>query len=52
MPYQSKAQAAYFNILKKQLEKQGVNVDEWNAASKGKKLPEHKRVKAAARKHS
>jgi hypothetical protein len=45
MPYKSKAQAAYFNIHKSELEKQGVNVDEWNAASKGKKLP--KRVKKA-----
>lgn len=41
MPYKSQAQAAYFNIHKKQLEKQGVDVYEWNAASKGAKLPEH-----------
>ena len=40
MPYKSKAQEAYFNIHKKELEKQGVNVNEWNEASKGKKLPE------------
>jgi len=39
MPFKSKAQAAYFNIHKSELEKQGVNVDEWNKASKGKKLP-------------
>ena len=39
MPYKSKAQAAFFNINKKKLEKKGVNVNEWNAASKGKKLP-------------
>lgn len=39
MPYKSQAQAAYFNIHKKELEKQGVNVKEWNEASKGKKLP-------------
>ena len=39
MPYKSKAQAAYFNIHKKELEKQGVKVDEWNKKSKGKKLP-------------
>jgi hypothetical protein len=39
MPYKSQAQAAYFNIHKKELEKQGVNVNEWNEASKGKKLP-------------
>lgn len=41
MPYKSRAQAAYFNIHKGELEKQGVDVDEWNAASKGKKLPKH-----------
>ena len=41
MPYKSKAQAAYFNIHKKELESQGVDVGEWNAASKGKKLPKH-----------
>lgn len=39
MPYKSKAQEAYFNIHKKELEKQGVNVDEWNQSSKGMKLP-------------
>jgi hypothetical protein len=44
MPYKSKAQAAYFNIHKKELQKEGVNVNEWNAASKGKKLP--KKVKS------
>ena len=38
MPYKSKAQAAYFNIHKKELEKKGVNVGEWNRASKGKKM--------------
>jgi hypothetical protein len=43
MPYKSQAQAAYFNIHKKELEAQGVDVDEWNAASRGMKLPEHKR---------
>ena len=39
MPYKSKAQEAYFNIHKSELEKQGVNVNEWNKASKGLKLP-------------
>lgn len=43
MPYKSKAQAAYFNIHKKELQKEGVDVGEWNAASRGKKLP--KKVK-------
>ena len=41
MPFKSKAQAAYFNMHKAELEKQGVNVDEWNKSSKGKSLPEH-----------
>lgn len=39
MPYKSKAQAAYFHKHKKQLEAQGVNVAEWDAKSRGKKLP-------------
>ena len=44
MPYKSKAQAAYFNIHKKELQRQGVNVDEWNAASRGMKLPKRART--------
>ena len=43
MPYKSQAQEKYFNANRKKLEAQGVNVDEWNKSSKGKKLP--KRVK-------
>ena len=39
-PYKSKAQEKYFNVHKKELEKQGVDVNEWNKSSKGKKLPE------------
>lgn len=39
MPYKSKAQERFFNANRKKLEKQGVDVDEWNKASKGKKLP-------------
>jgi len=39
MPYKSVAQERYFNANKSKLEKQGVDVNEWNAASKGKKLP-------------
>jgi len=42
MPYASRAQAAFFNTHRKQLERQGVDVDEWNKASKGEKLPEHR----------
>jgi len=40
MPYKSKAQQAYFNANRDKLEAQGVDVDEWNKSSKGKKLPE------------
>lgn len=39
MPYKSKKQEAYFNVNRAKMEKQGVDVDEWNQASKGKKLP-------------
>lgn len=39
MPYKSQAQAAYFNQHKRELESQGVDVNEWNRASKGLKLP-------------
>jgi len=39
MPFVSQAQERYFNANRGKLEKQGVNVDEWNQASKGLKLP-------------
>jgi hypothetical protein len=39
MPYKSRAQEAYFNANRGRLEAQGVDVAEWNQASKGKKLP-------------
>ena len=39
MPYKSQAQAGYFHTHKAQLEKQGVDVGEWDAATKGKTLP-------------
>ena len=39
MPYKSKAQERYFNANKSALEAKGVDVNEWNEASKGKKLP-------------
>jgi hypothetical protein len=42
MPYKSQAQAAYFNANRAKLESEGVDVDEWNASSKGMKLPAHK----------
>jgi hypothetical protein len=40
MPYSSDAQRKFFNANRDKLEKQGVDVDEWNESSKGKKLPE------------
>ena len=43
MPYKSQAQEKYFNANKKKLEKQGVNVSEWNKASKGKKKKKKKK---------
>lgn len=39
MPYKSVAQEKYFNANRAKMEAQGVDVDEFNAASKGKKLP-------------
>jgi hypothetical protein len=39
MPYQSEAQRAWFNVHRKKLEAAGVNVNEWNQSSKGKRLP-------------
>jgi cupin superfamily acireductone dioxygenase involved in methionine salvage len=38
-PYASQAQAGYFHTHKKELEKQGVSVEHWDRATKGKKLP-------------
>ena len=46
MPFKSIAQERYFNANRGKLEKQGVNVDEWNSASKGKSLPRRIGVKA------
>ncbi len=51
MPYKSQAQAAYFNIHKKEMEAKGVDVDEWNSASKGKKLPKHTKKKKSMASH-
>jgi hypothetical protein len=39
MPYKSEAQRKFFHANKKKLEKQGVNVEEWDKESKGLKLP-------------
>lgn len=43
MPYKSDAQRKFFHANKNKLEKQGVNVKEWDRESKNKSLP--KRVK-------
>jgi hypothetical protein len=47
MPYASDAQRRYFNVPenKRKLQSQGVDVDEWNEASKGKDLPERAKKK-------
>lgn len=45
MPYKSEAQRKYFNVNRKKLEKKGVDVGEFNEASKGKKLPEKAKSK-------
>jgi hypothetical protein len=47
MPYKSQAQAGYFHTHKAELEKQGVDVDEWDRATKGQHLP--KKVPAHAK---
>lgn len=39
MPFKSAAQRGFFNANRAKLEGQGVNVDEWNSASKGLSLP-------------
>lgn len=46
MPYKSRAQERYFNANRGKLEKQGIDVDEWNQASKGMKLPMRKASKS------
>lgn len=50
MPYKSLAQAAYFNIHKKEMEKEGVDVNEWNKESKGMKLPKKVKLKIKKKK--
>jgi hypothetical protein len=52
MPYASRAQQNFFHANKDKMEKQGVDVDEYDEASKGKKLPAkvghgHERLKKA-----
>lgn len=47
MPFKSEKQRAFFNANRAKLEKQGVNVDEWNESSKGKDLPARAHKKAS-----
>ncbi len=49
MPYKSVKQERFFNANKAKMEKQGVDVNEWNAASKGMKLPTRVTPKAAVK---
>ncbi len=48
MPYKSEAQRRYFNANREKLEAEGVDVDEWNDSSKGKKLPKKSEKSAVA----
>jgi hypothetical protein len=50
MPFKSEAQRRYFEANKSKLEKQGVDVKEWEQASKGMKLPERSSKKATIKK--
>jgi hypothetical protein len=43
MPYASRAQQKFFHANKSKLEKQGVNVSEWDRATDFKTLPEKKK---------
>lgn len=50
MPFKSEAQRRYFEANKAKLEKQGVDVKEWEESSRGMKLPERAPRKKAAEK--
>ncbi len=47
MTYQSLAQEGYFHTHKAELERQGVDVAEWDKATKGKHLSKRKGRKKA-----
>lgn len=51
MPFKSEAQRRYFEANKEKLEKQGVNVKEWEESSKGLKLPERTAKTKAEKSH-
>jgi hypothetical protein len=50
MPFKSEAQRRYFEANKSKLEKQGVDVKEWEQVSKGMKLPERAPKKTTKKK--
>jgi hypothetical protein len=50
MPFKSLKQERFFNANKAELESKGVNVDEWNRASKGMSLPDYASPAASGRK--
>lgn len=50
MPFVSEAQRGYFNANRDKMEAQGVDVDEWNRASKGMTLPKKKKGHVLPRK--
>ena len=50
MPYRSQAQQGFFHANRRKLEAQGVDVAEYDAASKGMKLPKRAPKKAKKRK--
>ena len=46
MPFVSQRQARYFNASRGKLERQGVDVDEWNHATDFSSLPERANMKS------
>lgn len=50
MPYKSVAQQKFFHANKAELEKQGVNVSEWDESTDFSKLPEKKKKFTYAKK--
>ena len=49
MPFKSEAQRRYFEANRAKLQKQGVNMKEWEQSSKGLKLPERAVTKTTKR---
>lgn len=51
MPFKSEAQRRFMEAHKQELEKRGVNLGEWEQASKGLELPEHSHKAPAPPEH-